>query len=90
MSLGNNAQIFLLLSLIFPLLLKLCQTITGVFDLIFDLFNMLQVLTTIRYIQMTTKSIHGVFLIPSIVLLLTNVIEQIVYFKPLQHPLIKD
>lgn len=87
---GNNTQIFLLLSLIVPICFKIFFSIGVLFDLVWDLFNMLQIVANIRNITVSKRPINGLLVIPSCLIVLLEAINNTVYFKPLENELIKD
>ena len=47
---GDNTALFLLFSLVIPVVFKLFLKIGVIFDLIWDLFNMLQLIANIKHL----------------------------------------
>ena len=50
---------------------------------------MLQIVTNIRNLIASDRNIHGAFVVPSSLILLSEVLNTIVYFKPFEHDLVK-
>ena len=69
--------------------MKVCLKIEAVFDIIWDLFNMLQIISTLRFLNKKQEPFHGKFLFSSIMAIFLDLIDSIVYFKPLENDLIK-
>lgn len=61
-----------------------------VFDLIWDWFNMLQIVANIRNLIASDRPIHGNFVVPSCITIFIDSLNTIVYFKPFEHDLIKN
>ena len=87
---AENSQGILLFSLLLPIVIKMCFRVGIVFDIVWDLFNMLQIVTNIRNIIMSDRLIHGMISAPASVTVLAEVLNSIVYFKPFENDLIKE
>lgn len=76
--------------MIIPIFLKFFMSITVVFDLVWDLFNMLQIVASIRNIIVSDRNINGNLMIPPCIVLLLEAVNFAVNFKPLENQIVKD
>ena len=56
---GDNTSMFLLFSLVIPVIFKLFLKIGVIFDLIWDLFNMLQLIANMKNLTVQNEGISG-------------------------------
>ena len=77
------------MSLIVPIFIKLFLNIGIIFDLVWDLFNMLQIVANVRNMANSDRPIKGMLVLPSCLIVLLNTINSIVYFKPFENELVK-
>lgn len=70
------------------------KTILGkigmLFDILWDMFNMLQIIANIRNLIVSNREIHGRFVVPPCIVMLAEALNSIVYFKPLENEIIKQ
>lgn len=88
-SVGNNAQVLMMVTLILPIFMKVFLSVGILFDLVFDMINMLQVIVNIQYL-MPHEVIGGQFIGPANVAMFFDLLDSIVYFKPFENQLVKD
>ena len=86
---ANSSQLLIIISLVAPVLLKIFMSVGVLFDLVFDLLNMMQVVVSVQYL-MPSKIIDGRFIGPSNVCQFLKILDSIVYFKPFENQIIKE
>ena len=87
---SNNTSYILLISLILPLVFKLLFSIGIIFDLIWDMFNMLQIIANIQNMTITDRPINGLQVLPSCLNVLLFTVDSTVNFKPFENKIVKD
>ena len=90
-SMGDNASLFLLFSLIIPIAFKLFLNIGIIFDLVWDLFNMLQLVANIKnFTTVSNGNLSGRLVVPPCLTVMFQAIDFTVNFKPFENKFVKD
>lgn len=55
------------------------------YDILWDLFNMLQIFANLRNLIVSDRKLHGSFVSPPCITMLAEALNSIVYFKPLEN-----
>ena len=71
-----------------PIFFKLFLSIGIIFDLVWDLFNMLQIVANLRNLTVSDRPINGTLILPSCLGVLFEAINSIVNFKPFENELV--